>query len=157
MSRRQKVYLEFSRPRFSRRIHVVRPILQWTQEDVLAYHARHGIKANPLYGEGFTRVGCFPCIYAQKNEIALLAKRYPEAVERLERWESLVQKVSKKMGNSFFYGGRDPRWKKGDPSGIRQILDWAETAPGRQEHLLTARNKAQQHMAESCLESGVCE
>ena len=142
MRQRQKVYLEFSRPRFSRHIHVLRPILHWTLDDVLHRHGAHGIKANPLYAEGFTRVGCFPCIYAQKNELALIAQRFPDAIERLERWESLVAKVSKKVGNSFFYGGRDPRWTKGDPTGIRQILDWAETAPGRQEHLLTARSKA---------------
>lgn len=34
-------------------------ILEWTEEDVLEYLAG---EENPLYGFGFPRVGCFPCL-----------------------------------------------------------------------------------------------
>ena len=35
------------------------PILEWTTEDVVSYLTG---RANPLYGQGFNRVGCFPCL-----------------------------------------------------------------------------------------------
>jgi 3'-phosphoadenosine 5'-phosphosulfate sulfotransferase (PAPS reductase)/FAD synthetase len=35
------------------------PILDWTEEEVLGLLAG---KENPLYAEGFPRVGCFPCL-----------------------------------------------------------------------------------------------
>jgi 3'-phosphoadenosine 5'-phosphosulfate sulfotransferase (PAPS reductase)/FAD synthetase len=37
------------------------PVLNWTAADVLAY--LNG-EENPLYGHGFDRVGCFPCLAA---------------------------------------------------------------------------------------------
>lgn len=35
------------------------PILEWSEEDVFDYLAG---EENPLYAEGFDRVGCFPCL-----------------------------------------------------------------------------------------------
>jgi hypothetical protein len=35
------------------------PILDWENEDVFEYLAG---EENPLYAEGFDRVGCFPCL-----------------------------------------------------------------------------------------------
>lgn len=35
------------------------PIVDWTDKEVFDYI---GDKANPLYAEGFARVGCFPCL-----------------------------------------------------------------------------------------------
>ena len=138
--------------------HVLRPLLAWTVDDVLAMHKRHNLKANPLYGEGFSRVGCFPCIYASKGEIALLADRYPEAVDKLESWERLLSDVSRKDGpRSFFNAVRDPTWEKGQPTGIRRIVSWARTAHGgRQFALLPKVSRAQQMLSESCAEHGVC-
>lgn len=40
-------------------IHVRLPILDWTYEDVMEF--LNG-EENPLYGMGFNRVGCFPCL-----------------------------------------------------------------------------------------------
>ena len=37
------------------------PIIEWSLYDVLEYL---GDVVNPLYGEGFDRVGCFPCLAA---------------------------------------------------------------------------------------------
>src|SRR6185369_7258153 len=44
-----------------------RPLLTWTIADVLAIHHRHGIPVNPLYQNGHNRVGCYPCIFSQKD------------------------------------------------------------------------------------------
>jgi phosphoadenosine phosphosulfate reductase len=39
----------------------VNPLARWTQTDVDAYIAEHGILTNPLLDDGFASIGCFPC------------------------------------------------------------------------------------------------
>ncbi|TXL89228.1 phosphoadenylyl-sulfate reductase [Streptomyces sp. IB2014 016-6] len=39
----------------------VSPIARWTQEDVEAYVAEHGVLTNPLLQDGYASVGCAPC------------------------------------------------------------------------------------------------
>jgi len=39
----------------------VSPIARWTQEDVDAYVAEHGVLTNPLLSDGYASVGCAPC------------------------------------------------------------------------------------------------
>ncbi|MDA8093668.1 MAG: phosphoadenosine phosphosulfate reductase family protein [Betaproteobacteria bacterium] len=81
---------------------IFRPLLEWTDADVFKYLDESGTPANPLYGSGFSRVSCAPCIYARKSEIRLLADRYPEQVERIRAWEGLVSRASKSGFAPFF-------------------------------------------------------
>ena len=37
------------------------PIARWTQQDVDAYVAEHGVLTNPLLMDGYTSIGCAPC------------------------------------------------------------------------------------------------
>ncbi|MEU1372579.1 phosphoadenylyl-sulfate reductase [Streptomyces triculaminicus] len=39
----------------------VAPIARWTQDDVDAYVAEHGVLTNPLLMDGYASVGCAPC------------------------------------------------------------------------------------------------
>jgi phosphoadenosine phosphosulfate reductase len=39
----------------------VNPIARWTQDDVDAYVAEHGILVNPLHEDGYPSIGCAPC------------------------------------------------------------------------------------------------
>ncbi|MEU4167764.1 phosphoadenylyl-sulfate reductase [Streptomyces sp. NPDC026665] len=39
----------------------VSPIARWTQDDVDAYVAEHGVLTNPLLMDGYPSVGCAPC------------------------------------------------------------------------------------------------
>ncbi|MER7917286.1 MULTISPECIES: phosphoadenylyl-sulfate reductase [unclassified Streptomyces] len=39
----------------------VSPIARWTQEDVDAYVAEHGVLTNPLLMDGYASIGCAPC------------------------------------------------------------------------------------------------
>src|SRR5262249_16683288 len=57
---------------------VWRPLAEWKLADVIAIHRRHGLSPNPLYAVGFSRVGCFPCINWNKDDIALGARSDPE-------------------------------------------------------------------------------
>lgn len=55
---------------------VVNPIVDWQEADVLDYAAAEKIPMNPLYCEGFRRVGCIGCPMASKTRIMEFA-RYP--------------------------------------------------------------------------------
>lgn len=70
---------------------VWRPLIRWTEEDVISIHKRHGLRPNPLYLLGASRVGCWPCIYARKSEIRLLSDIDSSRVERIRRLEAQVQ------------------------------------------------------------------
>ncbi|MFI6348391.1 phosphoadenylyl-sulfate reductase [Streptomyces sp. NPDC050560] len=39
----------------------IAPIARWTQDDVDAYVAQHGVLTNPLLMDGYGSVGCAPC------------------------------------------------------------------------------------------------
>ena len=55
---------------------VVNPIIDWQDDDVLDYAAVEKIHMNPLYCEGFHRVGCVGCPMASKVRTMEFA-RYP--------------------------------------------------------------------------------
>ena len=52
--------------------YVNRPLLHWSKERVFEFLSDRGVPPNPLYGLGYGRVGCFPCIHANKTELSLL-------------------------------------------------------------------------------------
>jgi phosphoadenosine phosphosulfate reductase len=39
----------------------IAPLARWTQQDVDAYVARHGVLLNPLLWDGYASIGCAPC------------------------------------------------------------------------------------------------
>ena len=39
----------------------ISPIARWTQDDVDAYVAEHGVLTNPLLTDGYPSIGCAPC------------------------------------------------------------------------------------------------
>lgn len=55
---------------------MVRPILNWTEEEVWDYIKRHDLPVNPCY-EKHGRVGCMFCPFASKSDIELYEKEYP--------------------------------------------------------------------------------
>ncbi|MGL6365353.1 MT-A70 family methyltransferase [Aeromonas veronii] len=71
------------------------PIHKWTAADVFALYRHFGVKPNPLYSKGMERVGCMPCILVAKNELAEVAARWPEEIERVAKWEQQVAMVSR--------------------------------------------------------------
>lgn len=67
-----------------------RPILTWTIADVLAIHHRHGVPVNPLYQRGHDRVGCYPCVMANKEDVRLVAEHAPERIAEIRALEQEV-------------------------------------------------------------------
>lgn len=74
---------------------VIRPIFEWTAQQVIDYIISNGLKPNPLYYKGMSRVGCFPCIMCRKQEIKQISDHFPERIELLKENEKIV-------GRTFF-------------------------------------------------------
>ncbi|EBZ5771667.1 hypothetical protein EC412_05195 [Salmonella enterica subsp. enterica serovar Redlands] len=89
-------------------LHVYRPLLQWTHDEVFALAKRHGIPPNPLYQQGCSRVGCMPCIHARKKELGVIFRRFPEQIARVAEWERIVAACSTRGNSTFFPSTRDP-------------------------------------------------
>lgn len=53
---------------------VCNPIIDWTDRDVWDYLADQKVETNPLYSEGFCRVGCVGCPMAGKARYAEFAR-----------------------------------------------------------------------------------
>lgn len=56
---------------------VVNPIIDWKTSDVLEYAEAENIRMNPLYCEGFSRVGCVGCPMAGSAGMKREFARYP--------------------------------------------------------------------------------
>lgn len=78
---------------------VDRPILYLTAIEVFERIFASGLKPNPLYFKGHSRVGCYPCIMCQLAEIKLIAENDPHRIEQLEQLS----------GSSFFPPDYIPR------------------------------------------------
>jgi 3'-phosphoadenosine 5'-phosphosulfate sulfotransferase (PAPS reductase)/FAD synthetase len=131
-----------------------RPILKWDIPAVFEAHRYMGIKPNPLYSQGMGRVGCMPCINCRKDELRQIAVRFPEVVDRIDRWERTVQQASK-CGAATFFAGSNAKHPKGSIAGmtaievmeiasIRQAVEWSKTARGGIQYdlMITTDDKA---------------
>lgn len=146
-----------------------RPLIAWSLDDVIAIHRRHGLAPNPLYLRGASRVGCWPCLYARKSEIRLVAQESPERIDEIRDLESDLHEVrgwrlcdatyaaKAKARNflapSFFttkVGKRDEARTVGMP--IDDAVSWSRTARGgKQVELFDADPDA------GCMRWGLCE
>lgn len=136
-----------------------RPILSWTVEDVLAIHHRHDIPVNPLYQRGHDRVGCYPCIYARKEEIRLVAEHAPERIDEIRALEAEVTQLRKdrnaeKPGRysheigTYFQG----RMTKDGVVPIDEVVAWSQTSRGGRQLPLLAPEPTG-----GCMRWGLCE
>jgi len=141
-----------------------RPILKWDIEGVFEAHRYMGIKPNPLYSQGMGRVGCMPCINCRKDELREIALRFPEAIDRIDRWEKIVQQASKR-GAATFFAGSNAKHPKGsianmsaleimEVASIRQAVEWSKTTRGGIHYDLFTENAD----ASACSSSyGLCD
>jgi 3'-phosphoadenosine 5'-phosphosulfate sulfotransferase (PAPS reductase)/FAD synthetase len=131
-------------------LYIYRPIVNWTAQQTVDFVLSRGIKLNPLYSQGMSRVGCMPCINCQKSEITEIARRFPEHVARIAEWEALVADAAKRSAASFF---PDPdRDAHLDKRGIRKVIAWASTSRGGRQFQMPL----QEHVG--CSSSyGLCE
>lgn len=121
----------------------IRPILDWTEDDVISIHQRNNVLPNPLYLKGATRVGCWPCIFANKSDIKMMAKVDPDRIDYLEELE---HKVSEKRGSKATF------FKKG---GIREAVSWANGSQDGLNALFSDEELGKEDIG--CFRWGMCE
>lgn len=120
-----------------------RPIHHLSARDVFAIAKRHGLKPNPLYLQGMGRVGCMPCIMCKKDELRQIARRFPDHIDRIERWESIVGAVARHANSALASGERDELLSSFLPTdkvppdangkiraSIRRAVEWSRTGRG---------------------------
>lgn len=110
-------------------IWIFRPIVDWSAKQVFEFCASRGIRPNPLYKQGMSRVGCMPCINVNKAELKEIARRFPEAIEEKAEWEKKVAACSKRMAATFIPApGITPSQAKDNT--IWHVVNWAKTTRG---------------------------
>lgn len=141
-----------------------RPIIRWTLDDVIAIHARHGLAPNPLYLRGASRVGCWPCIFARKAEIRMLADVDPERIAVVRRLEEIVcalgheRAVAKGKPPREGYSWFQAEEREGTADGgyawpIDRVVEWSRTRRGgRQVELFAAAERDA-----GCMRWGLCD
>ncbi|NKF21553.1 phosphoadenosine phosphosulfate reductase domain-containing protein [Solimonas marina] len=133
-----------------------RPIFRWTVADVWAQHRRHGLARNALYDQGMTRVGCMPCINCRKDELRLIALRFPEHIDRIRQWEEIVSTTNKRSSATFFPAVTDPMdvERPGSYSRIDTIVEWSKTGRGGRQYAMFFDDQAGGGCSN---EQGLCE
>lgn len=86
---------------------VCNPIIEWTDADVWGYIEAEKIPVNPLYGCGFSRVGCIGCPMARKASRQRQFSRYPKYQEMYIRaFDRMLEERKRrgKMGGTWRIG-----------------------------------------------------
>lgn len=137
-----------------------RPLIEWSEQDVIDIHTKHQLSPNPLYLKGARRVGCWPCIFARKSEIRLVSELSPERIEEIRQLEAEVGEAARlryeKRGETFESLGYHPpamfHGKRGEgPIPIDKVVEWSHTARGGKQMLLLDRDPP------GCMRWGLCE
>jgi 3'-phosphoadenosine 5'-phosphosulfate sulfotransferase (PAPS reductase)/FAD synthetase len=102
----------------------VLPCLYNTEEEQFQHLEYFGVPPNPLYALGYGRVGCFPCIHANKTELSLI----PDwAWDRLNHYESSLKR-------SWFPAGFLPGMPDGYIPCIAEVREWCRTSHGGRQY-----------------------
>ena len=85
---------------------MLNPIIDWSDDDVWSYLHSRGIEGNPLYKEGWTRIGCVGCPLAGRRARELAFARYPKLYKAWRDAIAYVIEQRKEMGNPMILMGR---------------------------------------------------
>lgn len=73
----------------------IRPLFDWSSQQVVDYIISYGQTPNPLYYQGFKRVGCFPCIMCSHSEFKLIIDNHKDRLD-------IIEKAEIELNSSFF-------------------------------------------------------
>lgn len=90
-----------------RGVRVLNPIIDWSDDDVWSYLHSRGIEGNPLYKEGWTRIGCVGCPLAGRRAREIAFARYPKLYKAWRDAIAYVIERRKEMGNPMFLAGKE--------------------------------------------------
>lgn len=138
-----------------------RPLLHWSEQDVWRRHRRHGLEPNPLYAAGCRRVGCMPCVMVSKGELAIIAERWPDQIDRIRQWERMVGEASKReVSVATFLPARDlTRGEEvsAEKHGIDESVRWSRTSHGGTQYELPFDTPIRPSLQTTCDAWGACE
>ena len=80
---------------------LLRPVFDWSAQQVIDYILAAGLEPNPLYRMGYKRVGCWPCVMASQRDILNISKQSPERIAEIANLEG-------ELHSSFFGPNRIP-------------------------------------------------
>ena len=123
---------------------VHRPLIDWTEQDVIDIHHRFNLIPNRLYLNGSSRVGCYPCINSRKKEINLLDKNRIDIIRKLENY---INKIDTRddWKHTFFSA------KNNIVMEIDQVFSWSQTTRGGKQFELFSAEEP------TCVKWGMCE
>lgn len=82
---------------------LVNPLINWEEDDVWKYIRDENIPLNPLYDNGFKRVGCIGCPMTGYKERVREFQLYPKYRDRYIRIaDMIVAKQKEKRGDKYF-------------------------------------------------------
>lgn len=107
---------------------VSRPMLGMSAQEIIDYILANGQQPNPLYRQGASRVGCYPCIYARLSEVKNMRndKAYVERVIKLEEdvnWLRTKNDAKAERSSLFMKGKIPERFCKKYGKGIPTFED----------------------------------
>lgn len=91
---------------------VFNPIIDWSDADVWAFIRSSGLKYNPLYDCGFTRVGCVGCPMAYKKHRAYEFAKFP-------KFELMYKCAFRRMLDARRERGLETKWQTAD-----EVFNW---------------------------------
>ena len=107
----------------------VNPIIDWTDAQVLDYYRSCDIK-NPLYAEGFDRVGCIGCPTAGKHRLAEFKKWPKYRTAYVHAFDKMIQ-ARKERGLRVFSQWTDGEgvmhwWLEDGVISGQMTIDWGD-------------------------------
>jgi phosphoadenosine phosphosulfate reductase len=76
----------------------IRPIIDWTDEDVWNYIRENKLSYCSLYNEGFKRIGCVMCPMAGTNQMLIDAERWPKIANAYKKAITKAVETRKEKG-----------------------------------------------------------
>lgn len=113
-----------------RGVRVLNPIIDWGDDDVWDYLASRHIEGNPLYKEGWTRIGCVGCPLACRRAREIAFARYPKLYKAWHDAIAYVIARRREMGNPMILMGRPVESVEdvlGEWDGVRLRGGWMNT------------------------------
>ena len=99
---------------------VMRPVFDWSGQQVIDYILSRGLKPNPLYRMGYKRVGCYPCIMASQRDILNISRQDPERIDYIARKEV-------ELHSSFFGPDKIPAgFYRGDYPVLADVVKYVQ-------------------------------
>lgn len=99
---------------------LLRPVFDWSAQQVIDYILDNGLEPNPLYRMGYKRVGCYPCIMASQKDIYNIIIQNPERI-------SYIADLEQKLSSSFFGPDKIPsKYYKGEYPLINDVVRYVQ-------------------------------